>query len=65
MNAQTQTIEKLRTLTELVQRAQSGDSAAFGELFERFQPLVMSVLLRRVGNYGDAQEWRKMSSSRP
>jgi RNA polymerase sigma-70 factor, ECF subfamily len=56
MNAQTQTIEKIRTLTELVQRAQSGDSTAFGELFERFQPLVMSVLLRRVGNYGDAQE---------
>ena len=56
MNAYTQSFEKFRTLTELVHRAQSGDSAAFGELFERFQPLVLSILLRRVGNFGDAQE---------
>jgi RNA polymerase sigma-70 factor, ECF subfamily len=56
MYASTQSYEKIQQLSELVTRAQAGDSQAFGELFEQYQPLVLSILVRRVGNYGDAQE---------
>ncbi|MEZ6095341.1 MAG: sigma-70 family RNA polymerase sigma factor [Pirellulaceae bacterium] len=56
MTAKLKSFEKVRSIKDLVVRAQTGDKAAFGELFEQFQPLVMSILLRRLKNYGDAQE---------
>lgn len=43
-------------LTELVRAAQSGDRAAFGELFERFERHVFAIALRRLGDYAEAQE---------
>ncbi len=56
MKADTQSLDKIRTIKDLVARSQEGEMTAFGELFEQFQPLVMSILLRRLRNYGDAQE---------
>ena len=47
--------EKLH-VTALVLAAQKGDRTAFGELFERFQPLVMGIALRRLGDFAEAQE---------
>ena len=43
-------------ITELVQRAQAGDRAAYGELVERFQPTVYAVALSRLRNPAEAQE---------
>ncbi|HIF34659.1 MAG: sigma-70 family RNA polymerase sigma factor [Pirellulaceae bacterium] len=43
-------------VTALVVRAQSGDRAAFGELFERFQGHVFAIALRRLGDFNEAQE---------
>lgn len=43
-------------IAALVQAAQTGDRAAFGELFERFESHVFSVCLRRLGDYAEAQE---------
>jgi RNA polymerase sigma-70 factor (ECF subfamily) len=41
---------------ELVQRAQAGDRAAYGELVERFQPTVYAIALAKVRNPTEAQE---------
>ena len=43
-------------LTALVRAAQRGDRQAFGRLFERFERHVMAIALRRLGDYGEAQE---------
>jgi RNA polymerase sigma-70 factor (ECF subfamily) len=43
-------------ITTLVQRAQAGDRAAYGELVERFQPTVYAVALARLRNPGEAQD---------
>src|SRR5947207_13077376 len=43
-------------LIRLVRAAQRGDRQAFGELFERFERHVMAIALRRLGDYGEAQE---------
>jgi RNA polymerase sigma-70 factor (ECF subfamily) len=43
-------------LIALVQRAQAGDRQAFGRLFERFERHVMGIALRKLGDYGEAQE---------
>jgi RNA polymerase sigma-70 factor, ECF subfamily len=43
-------------VAELVLAAQTGDRAAFGELFERFERHVFAIALRRMGNFNDAQE---------
>jgi RNA polymerase sigma-70 factor (ECF subfamily) len=40
----------------LVQRAQAGDRAAYGQLVERFQPAVYAVALARLRNPAEAQE---------
>ena len=42
--------------TELVLAAQTGDRAAFGELFQRFERHVFAIALRRLGDYTEAQE---------
>lgn len=48
-------LESLET-ADLVTRAQEGDREAFGKLVERFQRLVFQVALRRLRDYGEAQE---------
>ncbi len=44
------------TLAGLVERAQSGDREAFGELVEQFQRTVYAVCLGRLGNPSEALE---------
>lgn len=44
------------TVADLVRAAQAGDRLAAGELFERYQNMVLSVAYRRLGDYIDAQE---------
>jgi RNA polymerase sigma-70 factor (ECF subfamily) len=43
-------------ITSLVERAQAGDRAAYGELVERFQPTVYAVALARLRHPAEAQE---------
>ena len=49
-------MEELRLTGDLVRAAQAGDRDAFGELFERFQPTVMAIAMRRLRDFADAQE---------
>ena len=44
------------TIAELVALAQNRDRQAAGELFERYQSMVLSVAYRRLGNFSEAQE---------
>jgi len=44
------------TVADLVRAAQNDDRAAAGELYERYQNMVLSVAYRRLGDYVDAQE---------
>ncbi|QDU91014.1 ECF RNA polymerase sigma factor SigW [Pirellulimonas nuda] len=44
------------TVPELVRAAQQGDRLAFGELAERYEGMVRSVALRRLGDWAEAQE---------
>lgn len=44
------------SVAELVSASQTGDRAAFGQLFERFERHVFAIALRRLGDYGEAQE---------
>ncbi len=41
---------------ELVRRMAAGDESALGELYDRFTPLLHSVVLRIVGDADDAEE---------
>ena len=43
-------------IKSLVEKAQAGDRAAYGELIERFQPTVYAVALARLRNPTEAQE---------
>ncbi len=43
-------------IAQLVTAAQGGDRGAFGELFELFERQVFAIALRRLGDYGEAQE---------
>ena len=56
MNAVDKQIKEIRTTAELVVAAQGGDQAAFGLLYERFQPVVLAIAMRRLRNMTDAQE---------
>jgi RNA polymerase sigma-70 factor (ECF subfamily) len=47
---------KTMAVADLVQAAQRDDRGAFGELYERFHDHIMAVAMRRLGNYGDAEE---------
>jgi RNA polymerase sigma-70 factor (ECF subfamily) len=48
-------LERIR-LVALVRAAQEGNRDAFGELFGRFERTVFAVALRRLGDYGEAEE---------
>jgi RNA polymerase sigma-70 factor (ECF subfamily) len=56
MNAITTQLNEIRSTADLVRAAQSGDRAAFGELFERFQPTILAIANRRLRSAADAQE---------
>ena len=43
-------------LAVLVHAAQDGDRAAFGEIVDRYEGMVRSVALRRLGDFAEAQE---------
>jgi len=43
-------------ITPLVEKAQTGDREAYGQLVERFQPTVYAVALARLRNPTEAQE---------
>ena len=51
----TNTIER-ETVADLVRAAQAGDRQAQGELFERYERHVLAIALRRLRDYGEAQE---------
>lgn len=44
------------SVAQLVRAAQTGDREAFGQLFERFERQVFAVAVRRLNDYGEAQE---------
>lgn len=56
MNAIDKSVFEIRETVELVRLSQSGDRNAFGVLFERFQPTVMAIAMRRLRDHADAQE---------
>jgi RNA polymerase sigma-70 factor (ECF subfamily) len=43
-------------LDTLIEFAQAGDRAAFGELARRFEGMVYAIAFRRLGNHSEAQE---------
>jgi RNA polymerase sigma-70 factor (ECF subfamily) len=56
MTAFTSQLEDLPSTAQLVRAAQAGDREAFGELFERFYPVVVAIAMRRLRDYAEAQE---------
>nr|WP_146580705.1 sigma-70 family RNA polymerase sigma factor [Neorhodopirellula pilleata] len=44
------------TVAQLVMLAQEGDRDAMGELFERYQPTIVALAMRRVRNTHEAEE---------
>lgn len=56
MTSTFQTYDAITPLETLVAEAQLGDRLAFGEIVDRFEGMVQSVALRRLGDYADAQE---------
>jgi RNA polymerase sigma-70 factor (ECF subfamily) len=56
MNALNTKFDEIRQTADLVRAAQAGDRDAFGLLFERYQPAVLAIAMRRLGNYSEAQE---------
>ncbi len=44
------------SLESLVEAAQEGDRYAFGELASRFEGMIYSIALRRLGDHSEAQE---------
>lgn len=56
MNAVDKQLNEIQSTAQLVIAAQAGDQDAFGQLYERFQPVVLAIAMRRLRNYTDAQE---------
>lgn len=40
----------------LVERARSGDTAAYGELVQKFRPAIFAIAFRRCRNHADSEE---------
>ena len=57
MSALKTQISEIRPTADLVRAAQAGNRDAFGELFERFQPTILAIAMRRLGNASDAHEY--------
>src|SRR5215471_9394051 len=56
MNAILEYNSAAEELRELVREAQAGNRAAFGRLCVRYERMVYSVALARLGNHAEAQE---------
>ncbi len=56
MNAVDKQLKEIQSTAQLVIAAKTGDQEAFGLLYERFQPVVLAIAMRRLRNYTDAQE---------
>lgn len=56
MNAITNQIDELRHTAELVRAAQTGDREAFGQLFEKYEKGILAIAMRRLNDFGQAQE---------
>lgn len=56
MNAIHENLTQIRPTADLVRAAQRGDRGAFGELFERFQPTILAIAMKRLRNEAEAQE---------
>jgi len=54
--SETETEYGAASLETLVEFSQAHDRAAFGELARRFEGMVYSIALRRLGNHSEAQE---------
>jgi RNA polymerase sigma-70 factor, ECF subfamily len=54
--SETETEYGAASLETLVEFAQAGDRAAFGELARRFEGMVYAIAFRRLGNHSEAQE---------
>lgn len=48
--------EDREAVRALVDRAKEGDAAAFGEIFDRFQPEIVRYLAHRTGNIDTAED---------
>jgi RNA polymerase sigma-70 factor (ECF subfamily) len=68
------TIPRVTSDGELIQRAATGDRAAFEDLYRRYARSVFGLALRRLGDRGRAEDavqetfasiWRSASSYRP
>ncbi|MEM1225216.1 MAG: sigma-70 family RNA polymerase sigma factor [Planctomycetota bacterium] len=49
-------VERPATVATLVRAAQAGDRAAMGELFDRYQPTIVALAMRRVRHSHEAEE---------
>ena len=56
MATYTITNEEKAHLKSLVIAAQAGDRVAFGELFERYQGVILAIATRKLGNVAEAHE---------
>jgi RNA polymerase sigma-70 factor (ECF subfamily) len=56
IHLQTQLDLRALTVAELVVRAQAGDRAAFGELFDRYRPAIVAGAMSRLRNADEADE---------
>ncbi len=56
MNLSEFELDEFESVAVLVCAAQRGDRDAFGRLFERFQPVVFAIAMRRLSDFAEAQE---------
>ena len=56
MNIDSATTGKVSPASDLIQRAQAGDSDAFGALFQAHKSRIYSVCLRMTSNAAEAED---------